>query len=44
VTAGPTREFVAYVLRLGTTGFGGPVALVGLMERDLVTDHGWFTR
>jgi putative chromate ion transporter len=38
------RELVAYFLRLGTIGFGGPVALVGLMERDLVTDRGWLTR
>ena len=38
------RELVAYFLRLGTTGFGGPVALVGLMERDLVTGRGWLTR
>jgi hypothetical protein len=30
-------------LRLGTTGFGGPVALVDLVERDLVTEHGWLT-
>ena len=29
----PTREIVAYFLRLGTLGFGGPVALVGLMEK-----------
>jgi chromate transporter len=37
-------ELVAYFLRLGTTGFGGPVALVGLMERDLVNERGWLTR
>ncbi len=37
-------EMVAYFLRLGTTGFGGPVALVGLMERDLVNERGWLTR
>ena len=41
---GSIRELVSYFLRLGTTGFGGPVALVGLMERDLVTDRGWLTR
>jgi len=44
VTAGSMCELVAYFLRQGTTGFGGPVALVGLMERDLVTEHGWLTR
>jgi chromate transporter len=41
---GSMRELVAYFLRLGTTGFGGPVALVGLMERDLVTNRCWLTR
>lgn len=41
---GSRGEVVAYFLRLGTTGFGGPVALVGLMERDLVTGRGWLTR
>ena len=43
MTAGSMRELVANFPRPGT-GFGGPVALVGLMERDLVTEHGWLTR
>ena len=30
-----------YFLRLGATGFGGPVALCGLMERDLVELRRW---
>jgi len=34
---------VAYFLRLGTTGFGGPIALAGAMERDLVEQRKWFT-
>lgn len=34
-------EVVRYFLRLGATGFGGPVALCGLMERDLVERRGW---
>jgi len=29
-------QLTAYFLRLGTWGFGGPVALVGYMHRDLV--------
>jgi chromate transporter len=32
-----------YFLRLGTLGFGGPIALVGAMHRDLVESRGWFT-
>ena len=34
-------EIVAYFLRLGTFGFGGPIALVGYMQRDLVEARGW---
>jgi chromate transporter len=34
-------QLVAYVLRLGTIGFGGPVALVGYMHRDLVEQRKW---
>jgi chromate transporter len=33
---------VRYFLKLGTLGFGGPVALVGYMRRDLVEQRGWF--
>ena len=48
ITAAPTRErlgeLVAYFLRLGLLGFGGPVALVGQMERELVADRGWLTK
>lgn len=33
---------VRYFLKLGTFGFGGPVALVGSMRRDLVEQRGWF--
>lgn len=32
-----------YFLKLGATGFGGPVALVGYMQRDLVERRRWFT-
>src|SRR5262244_1713052 len=40
----PLREVVGYFLRLGTWGFGGPVALVGLMEKELVQERGWLTK
>ena len=33
-----------YYLRLGLLGFGGPVALVGQMERELVAGRGWVTK
>src|SRR5882757_3074565 len=36
-------EITKYYLKLGTWGFGGPVALVGYMHRDLVEDKGWLT-
>ncbi len=41
---GRIRELVPYFLRLGLLGFGGPVALVGQMERELVSERGWLTR
>jgi chromate transporter len=36
-------QMTAYALRLGTLGFGGPVALVGYMHRDLVERRGWIS-
>ncbi len=36
-------QLVIYFLRLGTFGFGGPVALVGYMHRDLVEAKRWFS-
>jgi chromate transporter len=38
------RDLVWYYLRLGTLGFGGPVALCGQMERELVQDRKWVTK
>src|ERR671931_2089970 len=38
------RQFLLYFLRLGTFGFGGPIALAGYMQRDLVEQRGWITR
>lgn len=35
------QQLVIYFLKLGTTGFGGPVALVGYMHKDLVEDKKW---
>jgi chromate transporter len=37
-------QMVAYMLRLGTIGFGGPVALIGYMHRDLVEDRKWISQ
>src|ERR1700757_41492 len=37
-------ELALYFLRLGFLGFGGPVALVGQMERELVDDKKWLTK
>jgi chromate transporter len=36
-------QLVQYMLGLGTWGFGGPVALVGYMYRDLVERRKWIT-
>lgn len=36
-------ELVQYALQLGTIGFGGPVALVGYMHRDLVERRKWIS-
>ncbi|MFL9861522.1 chromate transporter [Paraburkholderia madseniana] len=36
-------QLLFYMLRLGTFGFGGPVALVGYMHRDLVERRGWIS-
>jgi chromate transporter len=42
--AGVLPQLVWYFLRLGTWGFGGPIALAGYMQRDLVEEKRWFTR
>src|SRR5262249_46310572 len=38
------RNVALYFLRLGTLGFGGPLALVGQMQRELVDEKGWLTK
>src|SRR5512142_1969136 len=38
------RELAFYFLRLGALGFGGPVALCGQMEKELVEERRWLTR
>src|SRR5262249_51785399 len=37
-------RFVGYFLWLGTVGFGGPIALAGHMQQDLVDRRGWVSK
>src|SRR6185312_15624064 len=37
------RQLAYYFFKLGYSGFGGPVALVGYMQRDLVEERKWIT-
>src|SRR2546423_12745221 len=36
-------QLILYALKLGTLGFGGPVALCGYMHRDLVEQRKWIS-
>ena len=38
------RALLLYFLRLGTLGFGGPIALVGYMQKDLVEERKWVSK
>jgi chromate transporter len=38
------KDLLFYFLRLGTFGFGGPIALAGYMQRDLVETRRWVSR
>src|SRR6185295_2575340 len=38
------RQLLGYFLQLGTLGFGGPIALAGYMQRDLVERRRWISR
>src|SRR5947208_6244125 len=40
----PFRAFLRYFVGLGTWGFGGPIATVGYMQRDLVEKREWLDR
>ena len=40
----PLRQFLRYFLSLGAFGFGGPIATVGYMQRDLVERRRWLER
>jgi chromate transporter len=40
----PLAPFVGYFLWLGTVGFGGPIALAGHMQQDLVDERGWVSK
>jgi chromate transporter len=42
--APPMRALLRYFLGLGTWGFGGPIATVGYMQRDLVEGRAWMDR
>jgi chromate transporter len=44
IPSGQISGLVRYFLRLGFLGFGGPVALVGQMERELVDERKWLTK
>src|SRR5713101_5543158 len=37
-------NFVLYFLKLGCVGFGGPIALVGYMQKDLVEERKWISQ
>jgi chromate transporter len=37
------KQLTRYFLRLGALGFGGPIALIGYMHRDLVEERQWIT-
>ncbi|CAA9325325.1 MAG: Chromate transport protein ChrA [uncultured Chloroflexia bacterium] len=40
---GSLAQLTGYFLKLGTIGFGGPVALAGYMQRDLVDERHWIS-
>src|SRR5262252_10196279 len=44
VAQGSLADLVLYFLRLGCFGFGGPIALVGYMQKDLVEERRWISQ
>src|SRR5215467_2477614 len=40
----PFARFMLYFLKLGCIGFGGPIALVGYMQKDLVDERKWISQ
>ena len=40
----PFRKVIFYFLELGSLGFGGPIATVGYMQRDLVEQRQWVSK
>src|SRR5215510_6389420 len=40
----PLPQFVGYFFWLGTVGFGGPIALAGHMQQDLVDKRSWVSK
>src|SRR6516165_8230010 len=43
-TQASLSDFALYFLKLGCIGFGGPIALVGYMQKDLVEDRRWISQ
>src|SRR5215471_12371202 len=44
VAQGHLAKFALYFLKLGCIGFGGPIALVGYMQKDLVEERKWISQ
>jgi chromate transporter len=42
--SGSLGQLMLYFLKLGCFGFGGPIALVGYMQKDLVEERQWISQ
>lgn len=38
------KQLILYFLKLGSIGFGGPIALVASMQKELVDERSWFSQ